>query len=334
MKLKLTLTFLLLCVFSITSFPQFVGSNSFDELDQLSRKYVQTNKLDSAIIAIEYGMREFPEYDQKASYILDFLYIRANRDTSALKNWAYGLKKRYYYGINNWQYEDRFENNAEFDRLAEIDKQIGDSLNDLSHMKYEVVLPSNYSAEKEYPLLFIFHGNGRNLQKAKRTWTSDVMKDKLIVLYLQSYIFMNQYNYKWVQNDDKTDKEFKEIYELIVEKYNTNENQIIFSGMSAGGCCALDYTFNQLVPVSGLVLNCPVIPAVADQLISQYVLKKNKLGIITGEKDFALKDQKELINKFDKIGGETKMTVNKGIGHQFPKDFSSLLDEYLRWILE
>jgi len=334
MKLKLTLTFLLLCVFSITSFSQFEGSNSFDELDQLSRKYVQTNKLDSAILAIEYGMREFPEYDQKASYILDFLYIRANRDTSALKNWAYGLKKRYYYGINNWQYEDRFENNAEFDRLAEIDKQIGDSLNDLSHMKYEVVLPSNYSTEKEYPLLFIFHGNGRNLQKAKRIWTSDVMKDKLIVVYLQSYIFMNQYNYKWVQNDDKTDKEFKEIYELIVEKYNTNENQIIFSGMSAGGCCALDYTFNQLVPVSGLVLNCPVIPAVADQLISQYVFKKNKLGIITGEKDFALKDQKELINKFDKIGGETKMTVNKGIGHQFPKDFSSLLDEYLRWILE
>jgi predicted esterase len=334
MKLKLIFTLLTLVGCNITAFSQFERFNSFDELDQLSRKYVQTNKLDSAILAIEYAMKEFPDNDEKARYILDFLYSRTNRDSSALKNWAYGLKKRYFYGLNNWQYENRFKNNPEFDSLAKIDKQIGDSLNDLSHVKYEVVLPLNYSAEKVCPLLFIFHGNGRNLQKAKRVWTSDVIKDKFIVVFLQSYIFMNQYNYKWVQNDDKTDKEFKEIYELILEKYNINKIQIIFSGMSAGGCLAIDYAFNQFVPVSGLVLNCPVIPNVADSLITQYAVRENKLGIITGEKDFALNDQKELINKLDKIGGETKMTINSDIGHQFANDFSTLIDEYLRWVIE
>lgn len=334
MKLKLLFILLSLSVYSITAFSQFESFNSFEELDQLSRKYVQTNKLDSAILAIEYGLRAFPDYDEKATYILDFLYARTNRDSSALKNWAYGLEKRYFYGLNNWQFENRFKNNAEFDRLAEIDKQIGDSLNGLSHVKYEVVLPSNYSEEKVYPSLFIFHGNGRNLQKAKHVWTSDVMRDKFIVVYLQSYIFMNQYNYKWVLNDDKTDKEFKEIFDLIVDNYKINENKIIFSGMSAGGCLAIDYAFSQFVPVSDMVLNCPVVPDVTDSSISQYAVKKNRLGIITGEKDFALKDQKELINKFDEIGGETKMTINSGLGHQFPKDFSSLLDEYLRWVIE
>lgn len=292
MKLKLIFTFLILCVFSITAFSQFEGSNSFDELDKLSRKYVQTNKLDSAIFVIDYAMREFPDYDKKASYILDFLYSRTNQDSSALKNWAYGLKKRYFYGLNNWHYENRFKNNPEFDSLAKIDKQIGDSLNDLSHVKYEIVLPSNYSAEKVYPLLFVFHGNGRNLQKAKGVWTSDVMKDKFIVIYLQSYIFMNQYNYKWKQKDGKTDKEFKEIYELIIKKYNIKRNQIVFSGMSAGGFIAIDYAFNQFVPISGLILNCPVIPDVSDSLITKYIVGKNKIGIITGEKDFALNDQK------------------------------------------
>jgi len=332
--MKLIFTFLIPFVYSITAFSQLEGSNSFDELDKLSRKYVQTNKLDSAIFVIEYAMREFPDYDEKASYILDFLYSRTNQDSSALKNWAYGLKKRYFYGLNNWHYENRFKNNPEFDILAKIDKQIGDSLNDLSHVKYEIVLPSNYSAEKGYPLLFVFHGNGRNLQKAKGVWTSDVMKDKFIVIYLQSYIFMNQYNYKWVQKDNKTDKEFKEIYELIIEKYNINKNQIVFSGMSAGGCIAIDYAFNQFVPISGLILNCPVIPNVSDSLISKYIVRKNKIGIITGEKDFALNDQKELINKTDKIKGETKITINSGIGHEFANDFSTLLDEYLKWVIK
>ena len=331
--MKLNFTFLMLCVYSITAFSQFERYNSFDELDKLSRKYLQTNNLDSAILAIEYAMKQFPDDDQKATYILDFLYSRTNRDSAAFKNWAYGLKKGYFYGLNNWQYENRFKNNAEFNRLAKMDKQIGDSLNNLSHVNYEVVLPSNYKAEKLYPLLFVFHGNGRNLEKAKRDWTSEVMKEKFIVVYLQSYVFMNQYNYKWILNDPKTDKEFKAIYATVVEKYNGNKSQVILCGMSAGASLAIDYAFNQLVPVSGLVLNCPVIPTIADMLVTHFVHEKNRIGVITGETDFALGDQKKLIHKVDKFGGETKMTINSSIGHQFSNDFSSLLDEYLKWIL-
>lgn len=332
--MKLIFTFLIVCAVSIAAFSQFEGSNSFDELDKLSREYVQTNKLDSAIYVMQYALRAFPEYDEKATYILDFLYLRTNQDSSALKNWTYGLKKRYFYGLNNWHIKNRFKKNPEFARLAKLDKQIGDSLNELSHIKYEIVLPDNYSAEKVYPLLFVFHGNGRNLQKAKGVWTSDIMRDKFIAIYLQSYIFMNQYNYKWVQKDSKTDQEFKEIYELILEKYNINRDQIVISGMSAGGCVAIDYAFSQFVPITGLILNCPVIPSVSDSLIVKYVVGGNKIGIITGEKDFALNDQKGLINRIEKINGKTKMTINSAVGHQFANDFSTLLNEYLKWILD
>lgn len=334
MKLNLIFTIVISVTFSIPASSQFSNYSSFEELDNLSRSYVQTNKLDSAILAIEYALRKFPEYDMRATLILDFLYSRTNRDSCSLKNWSYGLKKGYFYGLNNWHFENRFKNNPEFERLAKIDKQIGDSMNDLSHLKYEVVLPMNYSSQKAYPLIIVFHGNGRNLEKSKRSWTSPMMKDSFIVVYLQSYIFMNQENYKWVLNDAKTETEFREIYSSIVEKFNINKSQIIFCGMSAGGCLAIDYAFNQLVSVSGLVLNCPVIPPLTDRLITQYAIEKYKLGIITGEKDFALSKQRELISRLEKVNGQTKLIINRDLGHEFSKDFSTVLDEYLKWVIQ
>jgi hypothetical protein len=47
-----------------------------------------------------------------------------------------------------------------------------------------------------------------------------------------------------------------------------------------------------------------------------------------------LTNQKELIRRVTKAGGKTKFTINEGIGHQFSPNFSTILDEYLTWIIE
>ena len=219
-------------------------------------------------------------------------------------------------------------------RLAKIDKQIGDSLNNLSHVKYEVLLPTNYSIDKEYPVLFVFHGNNWNLEISKKVWASKIVKEKFITVYLQSYIYMSNNRYQWKLNDEKTNKEFNEIYELLIKKYPINKNKVIFTAMSMGGSIAIDYAFNQFIPVNGLVLNCPVIPNVSDSLIRKFVDENKKIAIITGENDWGLNNQKDLINKVDKFGGNNKITINAGMGHEVAKDFSTLLDAYLNWILE
>jgi tetratricopeptide (TPR) repeat protein len=333
MKIKVISTLFLLIV-STFLFGQFERYNSFEQLDSISKIYIQNNDLDSAIIAIEIALDKFPEYDEKATFILDFLFLKTNQDSKSLENWDHGLKKRYFFGLSlNWN-SKRFKNNPEFDRLAKIDKQIGDSLSNLSHVEYEVVLPINYSKDEKYPLLFVFHGNNRNLQQAKYNWTSSIVKDKFIAVYMQSYIYMSQYTYQWKMNDKKTNNECKEIYKQIIKNHPVNTNKVIFLAMSAGGMIAIDYTFNQFVPVSGLVLNCPVVPDVSDNSIRKFVDENKKIGIITGEKDFALNNQKDLINKVDEIGGNNRITINTGIGHEFAKDFSTILDDYLNWIIE
>lgn len=201
-------------------------------------------------------------------------------------------------------------------------------------MEYEVVLPTNYSINEKYPILFVFHGNNWNLKISKNVWASKIVKDKFITVYLQSYIYMSKYCYQWKLNDEKTNKEFKEIFEQIIKKYSVNKDKVVFTGMSAGGMLAIDYAFNQFVAVNGLVLNCPVVPNVSDSSISKFVDENKKIAIITGENDWGLNNQKDLINKVDKIGGNNKITINAGIGHEVAKDFSTLLDKYLIWILE
>jgi len=333
-KTKLIITTLLLCVIYITAYSQFDKFTTYEELGSIAREYFQSNNLDSAIVVREYARIKFPEHDKNATLILDFLYLRNNQDSKSLENWDYGLKKRYFFGLSlNWN-KNRFKDNHEFNRLAKIDKQIGDSLSNLAHVEYEVVLPTNYSTDKEYPILFVFHGNNRNLQQVRTIWTTDVIKDEFIAVYLQSYIYMSNSAYQWRLNDEKTNKEFKEIYEQIIKQYPVNKSKVIFSAMSMGGSIAIDYAFNQFVPVSGLVLNCPVIPSISDSSINTFVDKNKKIAIITGENDWALKSQKSLIYKVDSLEGNSKITVNEGLGHQFAKDFSTKLDGYLEWILE
>jgi len=332
--MKLISTTFLLCVLTIAAFGQFDKFTSYEELSSLGSKYFyKTNNLDSAILVFEYARSKFPAHDEDATAQLNNLYVSSNQDSKALGNWDYGIKKRYFFGLEDSDY-DHFRNNPEFMRLAKIDKQIGDSLTNIAHMVYEVRLPANYSIDKEYPILFVFHGNMWNLEISKRVWASKVVKEKLITVYVQSYIYMGNHSFQWKSNDEKTNKEFKEIYEQVIKKYPIEKSKIIFTAMSAGGLIAVDYAFNQFVPVCGLVLNCPCIPEVSDNSIKRFVNGNKKIAIITGEKDFLLKYQKDFISKVDKFGGNNKITINAGMGHEVAKDFSTRLDEYLNWILE
>jgi hypothetical protein len=322
----------LLYVLAISAFCQFDKLNSYEELDWLAREYFVTGHIDSAIIVVEYARIKFPDHDEDATSKLNFIYSRTNL-SKAMENWDYGLKKRYSFGLDDLEI-DSLKNNPEFIRLAKLDKLIRDSLNNASHLKYEICLPTNYSTDNEYPILFVFHGNNWNIEISKRIWASDIVKEKFITVYMQSYIYLLYNTFQWKLNDEKTNTEFNEIYEHIIKKYPVNKNKVIFTSMSMGGSIAIDYAFNQFIPVYGLILSCPVIPEVSDSSIVNFVEKNKKIAIITGENDWEVDNQKNLLNKVDKIGGKNKITINAGMGHEVAKDFSILHDNYLIWMLE
>ncbi|MBE0675225.1 MAG: alpha/beta hydrolase fold domain-containing protein [Bacteroidales bacterium] len=322
---------ILLFAFTCASFAQNNQSLSYDELQTQAIDLVRKANIDSAIIVMEYAVKNFPEEDQWSTGLLAQIFIRADRNPEAVEIWKSGMEKGYNYNLTNPAFLQYFENDKDFLKLLDIEK----AWLDTAHIKHEVNLPSNYISNKPYPVLFIFHGNNRNLEKSKASWSAQTMKDEYITVFLQSYIRSNDINYVWKTSDVKTEEEIKLIYDKILADYSVDTSRIIIAGMSAGGMLALELAFKEFIPVSGSVLNCPVIPEnINDEQIRQFVAKNRRIGIITGEQDFALASQESLIESIKEQGGEGKITINKDAGHEFVKDFSALLDEYLGWIIE
>jgi tetratricopeptide (TPR) repeat protein len=314
-----------------TKIPQIDENLSYSELESKAKDYYRKGSIESAIFIMEYAFKNFPEEEEQASSILTFIYTKAGNFSQAIEIWKSGLKKGYFFGLDNEAWEKDYKDNADFAKLREIEKK----RNNASHVEYEVVLPANYNNKKPYPVLFIFHGNSRNIPEAMKSWTSPIMNDKFISIFVQSHAHWSKVGYYWQLNDDKTQKEFKEIYDNIITTYQVDTNNIVFAGMSAGGSIVLDYAFNEFVPMSGIILNCPVVPdSISDHSIKQFIEKNKRIGIITGEQDFALDNQKELISRIDSLKGYNRITINKDIGHTFAADFSIILDEYLKWVIE
>ena len=321
----------LFCLFIIISFAQIDENLSYSDLQTKAIDYYRANNMDSAILFMEFAYERFPDEDLRSTRTLGAFYAIAGQHSKAIKIWKYGIEKGYYYRLNSDRYKEAFKDNAEFAELAKIEK---DKI-DAAHIKYEVILPTNYDKHKLYPTLFIFHGNNRNIETSKQSWISEIMTDNYISIFVQSYVHMSLSSFQWIPNDEKTNNEFKEVYDNIMATYSVDTNKIIFSGMSAGGRKALEYAFSDFIPVSGLVLNCPVVPRdISEDAIKQFVEKNKRIGIITGENDFALVAQKKLLSDIEKFEGQNKLIVNKDLGHAFSEDFSSLLDEYLKWIIK
>lgn len=316
---------------AMSCFGQIDKSLSYEELETSAISAFRNDQADSAIMMMEFALKNFAEELASTTNILPQLHTRVGNYARAIEIWEMGHEKGYFYDLNNEGYQKYYAGNAAFERLAKTEKEKMDTL----HVKHEVILPTAFKSEKTYPVLFIFHGNNRNIEKAKLSWNAPIMNREFITVFLQSYIPSSPTDFKWVPKDEKIKKEFTEIYNQVLKDYPVNESKIIFAGMSAGGKKALDFTLNNYFPVSGLVLNCPVIPeSITDDMIRGFVEKNKKLGIITGEEDFALARQQELVQSIDSLLGKTKIIVTADLGHSFAENFTELLDENLKWVLE
>jgi len=329
-KKAILLQFLIITLMT-SCFGQIDTSLTYEELETSAIRTFRNNNTDSAIIIMEYAYKKFPDEFARTTELLGYIYTRTNNLSKAIEIWRTGMDKGYMYDLNNPYYQDYYKDNADFDALAQIEKNSLDTM----HLKYEIVLPTEYDNKKMYPILFVFHGNNRNIEKSKTSWNAPIMNKEFITVFLQSYIPSSPTDFKWVPKDEKINKEFTEIYKQVLNDYPVDESKIIFAGMSAGGKKAMDFTLNNYFPVTGLVLNCPVPPQdITDEMIRHFVVTNKKIGIITGENDFALENQKSFMSKIDSLGGQTRITVTEGLGHSFAENFSEILDEYLKWVIE
>jgi len=215
----------------------------------------------------------------------------------------------------------------EFDTIARTDMLLREEALNKSKTIYELEMPKNYSAAKDYPLCFIFHGGGSSLKKVKQHWHSAKLDSAYIKIYLQSYRHYDSETYGWRSGDKRADDDIRAIFGELIEKYRVNTSNVIVAGISAGGTYAVDIAIRQVIPVSAFIAFCPGIPDEMDMDKFQgRKITSLKGYIVGGEHDYYLPKQRQLTELFDKEGLLYRHIIIKNMGHHYPDNESNYLN--------
>jgi predicted esterase len=223
----------------------------------------------------------------------------------------------------------------EFEEISERDLKIRAQVNAESKTTYIVNLPKNYTSEKRWPLLLIFHGGGSNLDRVQKHWQSETLKSGYIKVYLQSYNHYDTETYGWRSGDNIADIEIFRIFIAIIKEYPIDYEKIILAGISAGATYAIDVAIRNVIPANGIIAFCPGIPK--DLKIIEKREKINtavKIFMVGGENDYYLPKQIEMAEIFTKSGRQFQHEVFKDMGHQYPEDEDSVINTALTFFEE
>lgn len=137
--------------------------------------------------------------------------------------------------------------------------------------RYGIYIPTNYSKNNLYPIVFLFHGGGGNALQFESTinYTNLAEKEKIILIYPQGSGYLSKeklltYNANFccgssLQRDINETKFILKIIEEINSTYSINSKKIYATGFSNGAIMShqigieLSNIFTAIAPVSSQI---------------------------------------------------------------------------------
>ena len=233
----------------------------------------------------------------------------------------------------------RVKNDPRFMELKKRNDLLLEQLREASNFRYEVHLPVSYSTEKRHPVVFALHGDGGdgNIEGLKTGWKPEPFLNRdFIVVYVQSSQVWCHNGYAWLPDLAVARRELKGCYQDILKSYCVNEDRIYIGGYSGGAIASLDIAMTNTIPVAGFIALCPEIKKESFTLENVLAARDRGLRgvILEGEMMIPVADEVEMMKILDETGFPYEFYINKGIGHDIPKDFSKKMDRALDFILE
>lgn len=220
-----------------------------------------------------------------------------------------------------------------FKELARSDAELRAKAIEQSTTLYELEIPKKYKSNNDYPVIFIFHGGGSNLQKVMNHWYSKGLNKNFIKVFLQSYRYYDSDTFGWKSGDERADRDFIRIYNELINDYQIDTTRIYMAGISAGATYAIDMAVRKVIPVSGIIAFCPGVPSdFSIECMQNDNFKNMKVYIVSGENDYYLEKQKKMTEIFDLVGFEYKHLVIDDMGHQYPKNENFYIDQGIKYV--
>ncbi len=273
----------------------------------------------------------FPDNRFELIKELEFLYEKTGQYENNLSLWEEGHAGGYFFLLNRRmkKYEPYLHFSV-FDNLVSRDSLLRETALKESKSIYQIANPESIPSSGRLPLLIILHGGGSSLEKAMQRWRLfPVLKSKLLVVFIQSYLHYDSQSFGWRSGDDRIHREIRAIFSEIAGKFPVDTSRVLLGGTSAGGTMALDLAFRNIIPVSGIIAFCPGRPREFNpDSISN---KKIQIFMLGGENDYYLPRQKELAQLFRQAGIQYIHQIVPGMGHEFPSSYVQVLTEALNW---
>ena len=266
---------------------------------------------------------------------LSFLYAENDQYQDCYDILKRGQNEGLFYplrvGERKWpEYLQVLESLDSFTAFLEKNDQLLQEAQAGAQFEYIVQLPAGYQKDRKYPLLIALHGGFGNHIESIKNWNSPKLDSEFVVAALQGTEFRGSFLRSY-QLEDKA--RIAEAYRQVTQKYSIDTSRVIIAGPSAGGAWSIVLAQDKLIPAAGLILAFPVKPQSLDeQKLDSVASSGIRAAFLCGEKDWAIKQQKELGVIFDRHNIPNRFIVASGIGHDFPPDFSKEIDRSLEFI--
>jgi predicted esterase len=324
---------LLLPLVALAQDPREAGS--YAEMRAYLGELYEQQKYAEGAALLERALDRYPDQVLANTYNLAILRGLAGDPGGGVEALEEGLRRGVFYGI--WDFEDELlaplkahERFADFwqRNLARLE-----AAQSQASMQMELVLPEGYDAAQAYPLFVALHGGGEDLAAFKPNWASPRLRAEFITLYVQSSQVANMRGFHW-QDEALTRRDLTAAYAQAVAQHRIASDRVLVGGFSSGGYAALLAAFHEILPVRGFVALCPAVPdSITDAQIAAAARRGLRGSLLTTELDNRLAAQRELAERWRRLGFAGEIVVTPDAAHWYPEDFSAQLDAAIAGIL-
>ena len=308
---------------------------SYEEVDLEVTRLYNEGSFEEAISLLETVIDKYPENLYTITWDLAVFYSMSTPQQieKSIDTLDFGYERGLFYSIDpESKLWESFKESTRFLELVAKNKARKEQAQAIAKPKYEVYLPENYSEEKSYPLHIAIHGWGEDVPFYRKFWRSNMLNKEYIALFVQSSRVTSSTGFCW-DDIDLAREEIKAAYDQVIAQYSIDHSNITVGGFSQGGTMAIDFGLNGLIPLKGFIALCPDKPSIFSKEGVEFMKEKHISGIIlTGEKDGALPQQKQMVDLFEENGFSHQFIINENLGHWFPESLPEQLDEALNYI--
>ncbi len=295
-------------------------SKTYNEIEKDVFDLYQQQEYEIAIDILKQSIVSFPKNKEETILSLSYCYKALDDYQACTDLFIEALDDGFYFQVNDdfWQELTETKN---YKFLLDKTMKMKEEHQRKSVMMYEVFTPNKYVSTKEYPLLFILHGNDENLKIAKEGWAyKTALERDFIVVYVQSSQVRTSNSFVWTNSFATTREDLLACFNKIKLEYSIDEDKVIIAGFSAGAKAAMSIAMNNTFKIKGFISLCGLMfDDLTDENLQDAKKKGLKAVLADGEKS-SYKDFPKILTIFKKNDFPFKSISYKEMGHWYPDE--------------